>query len=75
MPTQPNWWWRIDLKTVIIMAMLGFVINRTTKTQAQDADGGKSKEYYKDEVPLYFLRPGINKAKQETIWERRKGKE
>lgn len=32
-----------------------------------DADGGKFKEYYKEPVPIMFLRPGINKAKQERF--------
>ncbi len=53
------------LKNAVIIAgdALALVINRI-QNKGVDADGGKFKEYYKEEVPLYFLRPGINKSKQ-----------
>lgn len=56
------------LKNSVIIAgdALALVINRIQNT-GKDADGGKFKEYYKEPVPLYFLRPGINKAKQERF--------
>jgi hypothetical protein len=56
------------LKNAVIIAgdALALVINRI-QNKGIDADGGKFKEYYKEPVPIMFLRPGINKAKQERF--------
>ena len=53
------------IKNAIVIAgdALALVILRI-QNKGIDADGGKFKPYYQEEVPIAFLRPGLNASKQ-----------